>query len=339
MGIFQMKLRARAALKNHWQTALLIALIVNLPTLLIEGISSSTGNDLSSIVLGPLVDSLYSDSAIIGGDQLLSQLNIGPIGAGVWVMQGLSLLAWLILTPCLELGMTHWTLDRLRGAEEPVATVFSRVRIFVKSIGLRLAVSLRVLLWALPGLAVCGLALVLMLNVKAPAASEDLLSVYSLSSLTFMLFLMGLAGMAVLGFLSWLRFSQATLIMADEPEESIGACMSRSRQMMGRRKGSFIGLIASYIPLLLIINFAASIPDMIFGGNLGGVLYFMLQMLGTMAISVSVLAGRGAFYENLREMQAKAPVEAEGGSVAEAAEDSAPGETSDSASNDSSDAD
>ena len=109
----------------------------------------------------------------------------------------------------------------------------------------------------------------------------------------------------------------------------------RSRQMMGRRKGSFIGLVASYIPLMLMINFAASVPDMIFGGNFGGVLYFMLQMLGTMAVSVSMLAGRGAYYENLREGPAKAPVEMAEGSVGEPEEGSA-GE--DSASNDSSDA-
>ena len=40
------RLRARRALKGRWQTALLIALVVNLPTLLIQGISAFTGNDL-----------------------------------------------------------------------------------------------------------------------------------------------------------------------------------------------------------------------------------------------------------------------------------------------------
>ena len=37
--------KARAALKGHWQTALLIALVVNLPSLLAEGIAAYTGND------------------------------------------------------------------------------------------------------------------------------------------------------------------------------------------------------------------------------------------------------------------------------------------------------
>ena len=39
------KAKARDALKGCWQTALLIALIVNLPGLLAQGISVFTGND------------------------------------------------------------------------------------------------------------------------------------------------------------------------------------------------------------------------------------------------------------------------------------------------------
>ena len=35
------KRQARAALKNHWLTGLLIALIVNLPSLLVQGIATS----------------------------------------------------------------------------------------------------------------------------------------------------------------------------------------------------------------------------------------------------------------------------------------------------------
>ena len=42
-GLFRLK--ARSVLKGHWQTALLIALIVNLPTLLMQGLSTITGND------------------------------------------------------------------------------------------------------------------------------------------------------------------------------------------------------------------------------------------------------------------------------------------------------
>ena len=44
------KTKARDALKGHWQTALLIALIVNLPSLLAQGISVFTGNDPATLV-------------------------------------------------------------------------------------------------------------------------------------------------------------------------------------------------------------------------------------------------------------------------------------------------
>ena len=39
------KAKARAALRQHWQTALLIALVVNLPTLLVQGIAAFTNSD------------------------------------------------------------------------------------------------------------------------------------------------------------------------------------------------------------------------------------------------------------------------------------------------------
>ena len=39
------KAKARQVLRNHWQTALLIALIVNLPSLLVQAVSSFSGTD------------------------------------------------------------------------------------------------------------------------------------------------------------------------------------------------------------------------------------------------------------------------------------------------------
>ena len=218
--------------------------------------------------------------------------------------------------------------------------MISRISIFFKSIGLRLAVSLRVLLWALPGLALCVLSLILLLTAEVPAAEETasvlasntyaMDDLFPLFSLFLLLFYMGLMGMIVLGFMSWLRFSQSDFILADEPGESVSSCLSRSKQMMGRRKGSLIGLIMTFAPLYLFIVFGASLPEMLFGGNFGSILSLLLQMLGTLALSVSVLSARGAYYENLRAVLSQAPVEPVEASV---------GDPEDSASNDSSDAD
>lgn len=366
MGIFQIKMRAKAALRGHWQTALLIALIVSLPSLLIQGIfaSVSGGEDVSG-----LADLLLYSLMDSGSGSLAEQLRTVSVGAGVWLMPLLTLLAWLVLTPFMELGRNHWMLDRLRGAEDPISAVFSRAGIFFKSVGLRLALSLRVLLWALPGLALCVLSLVLLFTAEAPSAPESISAlsagaasgVYSgvsagssavssagaysmgdlfpLASLCLLIFYMGLAGMAVLGFMSWLRFSQASFILADEPDESVSSCLSRSRQLMGRRKGSFIGLIMSFAPLYLFVVFGSFYA----GALLGSVIGTFIQMLGTMAVGVSVLSARGAYYENLRESLSAAPVQAAEGSSVSGQEEESPadqpsGDADDSALNDSSDA-
>ena len=153
-----LKAKARAVLQQHWQTALLIALIVNLPTLLVQGISAFTNNDVMYRLETLIIDASRSTEAMNAlPDAVFTMLT----ETGILVMLALGLLAWLV-TPALSLGMNHWTLDRIRGAEEPVSTVFSRLGIFLKGVGLRLLILLRVLLWMLPGLAVMVLAMVLL---------------------------------------------------------------------------------------------------------------------------------------------------------------------------------
>ena len=56
------KLKAREALKNNWLTALLILLTVNLPSLLVQGIASFTGNDL----LLRMQDAIYASMTSAG---------------------------------------------------------------------------------------------------------------------------------------------------------------------------------------------------------------------------------------------------------------------------------
>ena len=150
------KAKARAALSQHWQTALLIALIVNLPTLLMQGIAAFTHNDVIAR-LEELALRAYGNTAAMNAlpDSVRAMLS----EPGIIVMTALTVLAWLI-TPVFEAGMNHWTLERLRGQELPVSAVFSRLRIFLKSIGLRLMVVLKVLLWMLPGIAALLLSMI-----------------------------------------------------------------------------------------------------------------------------------------------------------------------------------
>ena len=83
------KRRARAALQNHWLTALLIALIVSLPSLLVQTAAAVTGNDL----LGRLQELMLSSVSAGGNAVDLNRFQTGLEAirgsTGRWVMQGL----------------------------------------------------------------------------------------------------------------------------------------------------------------------------------------------------------------------------------------------------------
>ena len=165
------KAKARAVLQNHWQTALLIALIVNLPTLLVQGIGSFTQTDFLLRLEKLMLDASRSSEAM---SSLSESVRALLSDSGILAVLGLNVLAWLV-TPALSLGMNHWTLDRIRGQEEPVSTVFSRLGIFLKGIGLRLLITLKVFLWMLPGIAVIGLSMFLLFRADS-SSREALLS-------------------------------------------------------------------------------------------------------------------------------------------------------------------
>ena len=294
------KAKARAALAQHWQTALLIALIVNLPSLLVQGIAAFTNNDLVTRLQDLLLKAYASEAAMSALPDAVRALFSET---GIWVMIGLSVLAWLV-TPALSMGMNHWALDRIRGEEEPVSTVFSRLRILPKSIALRLFIVLKIILWSLPGLAVSLLGMIPLWNAREKAAAEQA----SAANLTRNLMYGGMLVMLVLGIMGYLYYAMADFILADEPGERVLSCARRSREMMKGRRGALISLLFSFILWYLLIFFAASVVESI----AGSIASLMFQMLGTLFLSVYMLVTEGVFYETLRRapVQQQEPVEA-----------------------------
>lgn len=295
-----LKAKARAVLQQHWQTALLIALIVNLPTLLVQGISAFTNNDVMYRLETLIIDASRSTEAMNAlPDAVVTMLT----ETGILVMLALGLLAWLV-TPALSLGMNHWTLDRIRGAEEPVSTVFSRLGIFLKGVGLRLLILLRVLLWMLPGLAVMVLAMVLLF--RADITSQE--AMLSAANTSVMLIWAGIIAMLVLGVMGYLHYALADLILADEPEEKVISCTRRSRELMTGRRGQLLALLLSFILWYFLIMFASSF----IAGIAGDVIGLLLQMLGSLFLSVYMLATEGVFYEALRSAPIQVPADGSG---------------------------
>ena len=286
------KAKARAALQQHWQTALLIALIVNLPSLLVQGISAFTNNDVMARLENMALQASGSAAAM---NALPESVRSMLSESGIVTMLILSAVAWLV-TPVLSVGMTHWTLERLRGQVLPVSAVFSRLRIFLKSIGLRLLIVLKVLLWMLPGLAVFLFSVIPLMRAN-PGNSGELVSAVNIS---FHLVSAGMIAMAVLGVMGYLYYAMAEFILADGPEERILSCARRSKMLMKGRRSVLMSLWLSFLLWYLLILMVSSMV----AGIAGAVIALVLQMLGSLFLSVYMLASEGVFYEALRLAQA-----------------------------------
>lgn len=283
--------RARQVLRGHWQTALLIALAVNLPSLLVQAVSAFTGNDpvqrLEVLAVTASRDGLMTQQYLTESVQaMLSE-------TGIQASLGFTVLAWLI-TPCLALGMTRWILARLREQESPFSAVFSRLRISHKAIGLRLLIALKVLLWMLPGAALMiGGALLLSRSAVTDAAS-------ALNAVT-MLSWVGMIAMAVPGVMAAFRYALADILLADQPEKRITACVRESKQLMRNRKGMLFSLELSfifwYLGEMVVSSFLAGLGS--------GILSLMFQMLAGLFLSVYMETSVCAFAEAVRKIPAE----------------------------------
>ena len=282
------KAKAREALKGHWQTALLIALIVNLPSLLAQGITVFTGNDpldrLQAVMITASRDGMLTRS-------LLTREITAYLGSsGFWMTVGLNAVAFVI-TPCLGLGMYKWLLDRLRKA--PVADVmegaFCRVRLFFKALGLQLLIILKVFLWVLPGLALfAGL---LFAFYRADTVEAATGAAQTVNALTLPLLLV----MAVPGAIAALRYAMAEFILADEPETKITECVRRSKEQMRDLKRMLFTLLLSFLLMYLLQLLLAS-----FLSGISSIFSLIFQMFTGLAISVYMSASEASFYLETR---------------------------------------
>ena len=292
-GVFRLK--ARQVLKGRWQTALLIALAVHLPVMLVQGLSISTGNNplirLESYVAAAARDGVLSEQ------MLVREIRDIISGTGTWVFFGLGIAA-LLVTPCLALGMYSWLISRLRGKDEPVSTVFSMVRHFFKAIGLQVLTALKIMAWMLPGLAL-GIALAVP-YLTSGGAMQPLSALQSVSSAQQLpelatgsfLSLVVTALITVPAVMAYLRYALAELVMADVSSARIRACIRRSKDLMKTNKKT-LALICLHF---LLLDLLASLVLSLLGS---GTLNMMLQLLAGLVIDLYLSASVAAFYLQL----------------------------------------
>ena len=306
------KLLARKALKQHWQTALLIALVVNLPSLLVQGMAAVTGNDLITRMQEAVYGSISAGGTAVDQQKLLAGIQAIRESTGIWVMQGLNIAAWL-MTPCLTLGMVAWMLGRHRGEEDPgVMAVFRRLKLFWKGIGLRLYVAWRVFLFMLPGAAVSVLLALVPLWMQQGNASR----IAALSAQNTSLGLQSAAMMATaaLAVIAALKYALGDMVLADHPEMSPRQAAKESQRLTQGRKGQLFFLYTSFL-IWYLLEMAVSGFFMDF---LGSIPSLMVQMLASLAIHVYLSASVCAFYLGCTAPSAnpgEQVIQEEGGSI------------------------
>ena len=293
------KHQARESLRNHWLTGLLIALIVNLPSLLVQGIAAFTGNDLMTRAADVVYGAISAGGSTLDPEAVIAGFTELQNSAGIWVMQGLNLAAWL-MTPCLTFGMLNWMLMLLR--KQPageVSTVFSRLGLFLKGIGLRLYVALRIFLWMLPGIAL-NIASLIPLWLSDSSSKISVLSAVNTS--------VGLqtAALAVtlgLGILAALKYALADLILADHPEKGPVQAAGESRETMKGKRGALFSLYASFL-LWYLLEIMATNAVISFFGSIPGL---MTEMLASLALTVYLRASVTSFYLSCRPAEPEEP--------------------------------
>ncbi|MBQ7866390.1 MAG: DUF975 family protein [Clostridia bacterium] len=275
---FELKLKARTALRNNWQTALMVALIASLPSLASQAVAIMTQSSYAHTMSG-LMSSMQSGATVADLTTLLEEAGITLEG---YLPTGLLNLLAAIISPFLTLGMLNYFFKLLRGeADAPISTVFSRRNCFFKAIGLNLMVFLRTFLWMLPGLVLEVLAL-----VAVTALSE------SLSMLAILLMYAGPVTMLVLGVRAALHYAMADRVMAETPSKGINQCIRESVAIMSQRKLLLFSLEISFF----LWQIGLTLLESLLLGMVGNVLASTVSMALNFALNIYIQMAISAFY-------------------------------------------
>ena len=293
---FEFRRRARAAMKPVMSVLLVVALIATLPSLLGSVVNMITGAESSTLLTsfsdrsmqlmekyglvhsGQVVEDVVVDEAALEADTLALLEGMmedtdaflkekGPIMAA-------TALAALVFSPVLTLGLINALLHALRKQEFTFSIALSRLSCFFRVIGLQLLVTLKTILWMIPGLAVM------------------VVSLYVPAEWFVTLLIVGLAGSMIAGIMATYRYAMSPYVMADAPETSILGCFRRSKETMHRRKGELFFLELSFIGWSLLLSYVQS---MLY--SFGAVIGLTLGMFASLFLTVYTNCAKAAFYQ------------------------------------------
>lgn len=235
-----------------------------LPGLLANVILMRTGSSLT--------DYLYAqgfDTSVTA--EMLTEAVMAFYRERSWILLAAGALQ-LLVTPVLTLGFLNATLTLMRGGTAVVGDVFSRRGVALRAVLLMLWIGVKMVLWALPGMALM------------------LLSLFLDSELLILPWALGMILSTALMFVAYYRYSLATLFQADEPEMGVFACVRRSKEVMKGRKMQLFSLTLPYsLGRALAVSLGVQLLGYVFGNLVSMTIQLILSVYATGAIC--------AFYE------------------------------------------
>lgn len=279
---YELKLKARAALKDNWQIALMVALIASLPSLASQVVAIMTQSSLT-VMVNNLTNAMLQSPDVTDIVALMEQAGITIEKCMPSVLLGV---VSALISPFLTLGMLHYFFKLLRGEEDAlIGTVFSRKNCFFKAIGLRLMVYIRIMLWMLPGWALMIIPFALI--AVSPEMALNVLPTVMFISTSLMM---------VLGIRAALHYAMADRVMAETPSKGINQCIRESVGIMRYRKLLLFSLEISFVlwqvGLMLLETLLMGIIGQVMASTLSMALNFALNIYIQMAVSAFYLAYR-----------------------------------------------
>ncbi len=292
--------RARAAMKPVLSTLVVIALILTLPSLIQSLVITLTdaspvqllqdvSNRLMQIAETP---NITESQALAALEEAMTayEANMMTFYREKGPLLGAMALVILLITPVLSLGMSAAVLHALRKQPFTVGIVVSRMRYFLKALGLDLLITLKACLWAFPGMAV------MIVSAFLPAG------VMSLGMLA------GMALMVVQVVRAVYLYALSFYFLADDPAKRVRDCICASKAAMKGRRMELFLLEISFIGWSLLISLGQSFAM----GLLGSAIGMTLGMFASLFLTVYTKCATGAFYLEyaLGPVDASAPQDA-----------------------------
>ena len=263
-----MRTRARDALRLHFILALVATLLASLPSLLLQAAVIFSQDSFLH------VPQQYQYAQMT--DEVFLRVLRGTVSylpSNVRLLWQLLPVSYLIL-PFLNLGRLYLMLRMIRGLTVTAGDLFARACCFLKAIVLQVIISVKVLLWGLPGFAVMVLSVFVLQWTQ------------SLDAFTF-LYMAGLAVMIVLMIHASLSYAMAPLRMADQKERGPVECLRTSKQWMRGRTRELFAVIAFFFLYMLlneiVSSLAANISDL-----LGTVVSLILSLIVNAYLQMTV---------------------------------------------------